>query len=123
MGDWEEISVPAGTFRALKITLQTELLDPSTGETSTGTDISWYAPDVRRSVRSEITSKNFQGQQERQVIQLMQYDVKEAQSPMQDGVAKTSVGGRTEPEKDEDSSPFGVTDGLHLLGQTRVRLR
>jgi len=43
VGDWEETTVPVGTFRALKITLQTELLDPSTGETSTGTDISWYA--------------------------------------------------------------------------------
>jgi hypothetical protein len=75
VGDWEEITVPAGTFRALKITLQTELLDPSTGETSTGTDISWYAPDVRHSVRSEITSKNVQGQQERQIIHLLHYDL------------------------------------------------
>jgi clan AA aspartic protease (TIGR02281 family) len=123
VGDWEEMSVPAGTFRALKITLQTELRDPSTGETSTGTDISWYAPDVHRSVRSEMLSRDFQGKQERQVIQLMQYDVKEAKSPIQAGVVKTTVGGRTAPETDEGSSPFGVTDGLHLLGQTRVRLR
>jgi clan AA aspartic protease (TIGR02281 family) len=75
VGEWEDISVPAGTFRALKITLQTELLDPSTGATSTGTDISWYAPNMRRSVRSEMISRDFQGQQERQVIQLMKHDL------------------------------------------------
>src|SRR5215510_204096 len=49
VGDWEEVTVPAGTFRALKITLQTELLDRTTAQHSTGTDISWYAPDIRRS--------------------------------------------------------------------------
>lgn len=76
VSDWEDISVPAGTFRAIRITLQTELLDPSTGETSRGTDISWYAPDIRRSVKSDITSQNSQGQQERQVIQLIRYDLK-----------------------------------------------
>ena len=76
VGDWEDISVPAGTFRALKITLQTELLDRSTGETSTGTDISWYAPDMHRRVRSEMISRDFQGQQERQVIQLIKHDLK-----------------------------------------------
>ena len=76
VGDWEEIAVPAGTFRALKITLQSALQDPSTGETSIGTDISWYAPDMRRSVRSEMNSRDFQGKTERQVIQLLQHDLK-----------------------------------------------
>ena len=75
VGDWEDITVPAGTFRALKIRLQTELHDPSTGEISTGTDISWYAPDIRRSVRSEMISRDVQGKQERQVIQLITHDL------------------------------------------------
>jgi hypothetical protein len=75
VGDWEDIAVPAGTFRALKITLQTELHDPSTGEISIGTDTSWYAPDMRRSVKSDMTSQNFQGQQERQVIHLLQHSL------------------------------------------------
>src|SRR6266446_1550273 len=107
VGDWEEVSVPAGTFRTIKITLQTALLDRSTGETSTGTDISWYAPNVRRSVKSEITSHNFQGQQERQVIQLRRYDVNEAPSPMQDSVAKASArADRQGPEAKTDSMPL-----------------
>ena len=76
VGDWEDISVPAGSFRALKITIQTELLDRATEQKSTGTDISWYAPYIRRSIKSEITSQNFQGQQERQLIQLIQHDLK-----------------------------------------------
>jgi hypothetical protein len=65
VGDWEDVSVPAGTFRAIKITLQTELLDRATGTRSTGTDISWYAPALRRSVKSVITSRNFKGLEER----------------------------------------------------------
>ena len=76
VGDWEEVTVPAGTFRALKITLHTELREPSTGETSTGTDISWYTPDIRRSIRSDMISRDFQGKQERQVIQLIKHDLK-----------------------------------------------
>jgi hypothetical protein len=75
VGEWEEVSVPAGTFRALKITLHTELYDPATEQKSLGTDISWYAPEMRRSVKSIITSQNFQGQQERQVISLIQQDI------------------------------------------------
>ena len=75
VGDWEEVSVAAGTFRALTITTHTVLVDLATGQQSTGTDMSWYAPTVRRSVKSVITSRNFQGQQERQVIQLLQYDI------------------------------------------------
>src|SRR5262249_16810071 len=82
VGDWEEVTVPAGTFRALKITLQTELLDRTTGQKSIGTDISWYVPNLRRSVKSDTSSQNFQGQQERQIIQLLQYDVKAVPSPL-----------------------------------------
>jgi ankyrin repeat protein len=76
VGNWEDVSVSAGTFRAIKITTQTELLDRATRQRSTGTDISWYAPNIRRSVKSEVTSQNFQGNQERQLIQMIQYDLK-----------------------------------------------
>lgn len=76
VGDWEDVSVPAGTFRTIKITTQTELLDRATRQKSTSTDISWYAPNVRRSVKSEVTSQNFQGNQERQLIQMIRYDLK-----------------------------------------------
>jgi hypothetical protein len=76
VGDWEDVSVPAGTFRTIKITIQTELVDRTIGQRSTGTDISWYAPNIRRSVKTEVTSQNFQGNQEKQLIQMIQYDLK-----------------------------------------------
>ena len=58
VGEWEDITVPAGTFHTIKISLNTGVFNPDTGEKITGTDISWYAPDAKRSVKSEITSHN-----------------------------------------------------------------
>ena len=75
VGDWEDVSVPTGTFRAIKITLQTELLDRTTGTKSIGTDISWYAPTLRRSVKSVITSRNFKGLEERQSVVLIRHEL------------------------------------------------
>ncbi|WP_295399484.1 caspase family protein [uncultured Thiocystis sp.] len=72
VGDWEDISVPAGKFRAIKVYLKTELLDPSTGERINGTDISWYVPEVHRSVKSITTGKNGRGN----LIQLISYEIK-----------------------------------------------
>lgn len=71
VGEWETVSVPAGTFRALKVSLQTELFDPSTGERITGADVSWYVPEVRRSVKSLTTGKD--GSQ--RLIQLLRYEL------------------------------------------------
>lgn len=68
--------MPAGVFRAIKITTQTELLDREKGQQSTGTDVSWYAPNLRRSAKSVVTSRNIQGQAEEQVIQVVRYDLK-----------------------------------------------
>ncbi|MGH8580556.1 MAG: type II secretion system major pseudopilin GspG [Gammaproteobacteria bacterium] len=76
VGDWENISVPAGKFRAIKITTQTALLDGASGQRSTGTDISWYAPDTRRSVKSLVTSRNMEGNAEEQFIQIVRYELK-----------------------------------------------
>ena len=75
VGEWENISVPAGTFRAIKITTQSEIVDSVSGQRSTGTDVSWYAPDVRRSIKSVITSRNMQGDVEDQFIHVAQYQV------------------------------------------------
>ena len=71
VGQWEDVSVPAGTFRAIKIELQTELFDPGTGERIAGSDTSWYAPEVRRSVKSLTTGKDGG----RRVIQLVRYEL------------------------------------------------
>ena len=68
---WELVSVPAGTFRGIKVELQTELFDPDSGERILGTDTSWYVPEVRRSVKSVMTAKG--GRQ--RIIELQSYEV------------------------------------------------
>lgn len=68
---WETVSVPAGTFRAIRVHLLTEVFDPSTGERISGTDTSWYVPEVRRSVKSQTTGR---GGRER-LIQLLRYEL------------------------------------------------
>lgn len=73
VGDWEEVTVPAGTFTAIKVTAQTTVIDLETGKMTVGKDISWYAPDVGRSVKSLLTSTSPDGQQEKQTIQLLEY--------------------------------------------------
>lgn len=72
VGSWEAITVPAGTFRAIKVSLATVLVENDSGETIIGSDTSWYAPEVRRSVKSITTGKG--GKQ--QLIQLISYDLK-----------------------------------------------
>jgi hypothetical protein len=76
VGGWESVTVLAGTFQGIKVTIESELLDYATGEKSTGTDVSWYVPELRRSVKSQTTSRNSQGIEERQQIQLIQYALK-----------------------------------------------
>jgi tetratricopeptide (TPR) repeat protein len=75
VGDWETVTVPAGTFRGVKVTIQTELLDRATEQKSTGTDTSWYVPEVRRSVRSLTSSISSAGVESKQDIQLIKYEV------------------------------------------------
>ena len=54
---WEDITVPAGTFRALKVVLRVKALEES-GVTRDSEDVSWYAPKVKRSVKTVETSVN-----------------------------------------------------------------
>jgi len=72
IGEWEEITVPAGRFRGLRVTLNTEFEDEN-GLVS-AEDVSWYVPEVKRTVLSRIKSLN-RGTQERreQEIVLVSY--------------------------------------------------
>jgi hypothetical protein len=49
-----------GTFLAYKIELRTRAQTPD-GAVSLGTDTSWYVPQFKRSVRSELSSQNEDG--------------------------------------------------------------
>lgn len=74
VGGWEKISVPAGTFQAIKIMIKNELRDLNTGKTTYGTDTSWYAPEVGRSVKSEMTSSDTpDARGDLQTVQLLRY--------------------------------------------------
>lgn len=73
VGQWEEVSVPAGTFHALKVTLQTELYDPKSRQTTRGTDVSWYSPVTKRSIKAETSLTGVTGNIERSALQLIQY--------------------------------------------------
>lgn len=70
---WESVTVPAGTFRALKIELQWEGFEPSKSEKTNGSDISWYVPEVRRSVKT--MTRGSDGKE--RLIQLISYQVGE----------------------------------------------
>jgi len=72
VGQWEDVTVPAGTFHAIRVNLGTNVFNPSTGEQINGTDTSWYVPEVHRSVKSITTGKDGK----RQIIQLLQYELK-----------------------------------------------
>lgn len=73
VGGGEQVTVPAGTFEAVKITLATTVREGDT-DISTGTDVSWYAPSARRSVKSLLEStQSDSGKRGQRVIQLLSY--------------------------------------------------
>lgn len=70
---WDRVTVPAGQFDALRIVLND---DASEGGVlvSQGQDVSWYVPEVRRSVKSEETSFTPKtGERRRRTIELVEY--------------------------------------------------
>jgi hypothetical protein len=70
----EGVTVPAGTFEAFKIALNTETIEGD--KRTSGTDVSWYAPEVHRTVRSELGSlENDTGKKGLRVVQLLSYEL------------------------------------------------
>jgi len=103
VGDWEDITVPAGTFHAIKVSLNTEVVNPITGEKSTGTDTSWYAPDVKRTIKSEVTSRNETDKTEQQsVAQLISFNGDKTKSANEDNSSSTSSSSRQKEGEGKD---------------------
>ena len=71
VGSVELITVPAGTFNAIRISIESEVNDA--GQISTGKDISWYSPDVRRTVLSVLESRDPSGKAGQRKVQLQSY--------------------------------------------------
>lgn len=87
VGAWETITVPAGTFRTIKVMVKSEVKDLQTGQIKSGSDISWYAPAAKRSVKSELRAFGAAGgEDEVQIAQLLRYSVKAANVESRDGI-------------------------------------
>ncbi len=72
---WESVTVPAGTFKAIKVVTRSKLIDPDKGESTWGKDTSWYVPELRRSIKSETSSQKEGGTEEKQIIQLINHKI------------------------------------------------
>lgn len=73
---WENVTTAAGTFQAMKVVLNSEVRDPSGKVTSRAQDTSWYAPRVKRSVRSVIVARDLEKDtEEQQNIEVLDYSV------------------------------------------------
>lgn len=70
---WETVTVPAGNFKALKVVISDDVTQNGVS-VSQGQDVSWYAPEVQRSVRTEETSLDPRtGEKRRRTISLVEY--------------------------------------------------
>ena len=70
----ERISVPAGTFDAIKVVLETRTSDGT--KDITGTDVSWYVASVKRPVKSELQSfESDTGKRGHRIVQLLDFRV------------------------------------------------
>jgi hypothetical protein len=70
VGGWETVKTPAGEFKALKISAETQIMGSRGFGSSTQTTL-WYVPDVRRAVR--IETKGFGGAARDEVVELVSY--------------------------------------------------
>lgn len=91
VNDWENITGLVGSFKALKITTKTELRDLSTGEITYFTDLSWYVPEIGKSIKSETITKKQDGSETKDLINLTSYQIK--------SIDKNSI----EPENNDSS--------------------
>lgn len=79
-GAWESVTVPAGTFKVVKVVMAEEFtwFNPKSGGRGTGTvtETSYYAPDIGIRVSIEIDAKPSEGQHTYNVLKLASYDLK-----------------------------------------------
>jgi hypothetical protein len=76
MESWETVQVPAGTFNALKVVL-TDDISKDGVLVQQGQDVSWYAPDSRRTVKTEETSFDpATNERRRRTVSLVEYSVR-----------------------------------------------
>jgi len=118
---WEKVQVPAGEYEALKIVLKTEVKDAD--NVSPGTDVSWYVPALRRSVKSELTGLDVTtGREEKRTVRLLSYHVTSVPKTSSHNTANKIQTDISEPSR----SPIGTArDALQqgmMLSETISKL-
>lgn len=69
----ESVTVPAGTFEAFRIVINSEVEED--GKVTSGQDTSWFSPQAGRSVKSELRSTDATGKAGHRVVQLVSYSL------------------------------------------------
>jgi hypothetical protein len=69
---WEQVTVPAGTFRAIKVVVNADNYPPSSREPTKLLSTFWYVPEVRRWVKFTYVLPNLEAEEE-----LLEYKLNE----------------------------------------------
>ena len=72
---WEQIEVPAGKFRALKVVSEGTFFRVDRGVSGTVTEVVWYVPEVRRFVKWTFENNTPRGRQQWWGWELLDYKV------------------------------------------------
>ncbi|HEX9397720.1 MAG TPA: hypothetical protein VF943_13390 [Burkholderiales bacterium] len=72
---WEDVTVPAGTFRALKIVGEGTYQRLDVSASGTVHNVIWYAPQVKRWVKTTYEDRNFGGRGNWTSDELVEYKV------------------------------------------------
>jgi hypothetical protein len=77
---WEDVQVPAGTFNAIKVVLTDDISQDGV-VIQQGQDVSWYAPEARRTVKTEEMSFDpATGERRRRTVSMVDYSLQSAQT-------------------------------------------
>jgi hypothetical protein len=72
---WEEVTVPAGKFRALKVEVDGSFQRLDTAISGSALTVIWYVPEVKRWVKWTYEDKTFRGRNNWWGIELVEYKV------------------------------------------------
>ena len=72
---WEDVTVPAGKFRALRVESEGRFQRVDTAISGTAKETAWYAPEVKRYVKWTFENWNFRGRVQWWGMELLEYKV------------------------------------------------
>ncbi len=72
---WESVTVPAGTFRALRVESEGPFQRRDISMAGTAKEVAWYVPEVRRYVKWTFQNATFKGRGQWWGLELLEYEV------------------------------------------------